>query len=76
MAKHMGMEIERWTDTESWLKKYRERWMRRNKESELFRIEEIYRHMEELPPQNKIFTYYGPEQDGSVDIAVLDGLEN
>jgi len=76
MAKHMGIRLERWTDTEDWLKKYREHWMKRNKESELFRIEELFRHMEEMPPQNKIFTYYGPEQDGSVDIVVLDGLEN
>ena len=63
-AKHMGLKPKRWTDTEKWLEKYRALWLRRNKESELFRIEEIFRHMEELPPQNKIFTYYGPEQCG------------
>ena len=64
-AKHMGVEIERWTDTEKWLKNYRALWLGRNKESELFRIEELFRHMEEMPPQNKIFTYYGPEQCGT-----------
>lgn len=72
MAKHMGISLKRWTDTEGWLEKYRERWMKRNKESELFRIEEIFRQMEKMPPQNKIFTYYGPEQDGSVDVVALD----
>lgn len=62
--KHMtGTEPERWTNTEEWLKKYRELWVKKNKESELFRIEEFFRGVEALPPQNKIFTYYGPEMD-------------
>ena len=64
-AEHMGIELERWTNTEKWLKNYRTLWLKRNKESELFRIEELFRHMEEMPPQNKIFTYYGPEQCGT-----------
>ena len=64
-AKHMGIELERWTDTEKWLENYRAQWLKRNKESELFRIEDMFRHMEEMPPQNKIFTYYGPEQCGT-----------
>jgi len=62
-AKHMGIELERWTDTEKWLKQYRKLWLEKNKESELFRIEEFFRSVEALPPQNKIFTYYGPEMD-------------
>ncbi len=62
--KHMtGTEPERWTNTEDWLKEYRELWVKKNKESELFRIEEFFRGVEALPPQNKIFTYYGPEMD-------------
>ena len=62
--KHMtGTEPERWTDTEKWLKNFRELWVSKNKESELFRIEEFFRSVEALPPQNKIFTYYGPEMD-------------
>ncbi len=76
MAKHMGIKLERWTDTEKWLAKYRAQWLKRNKESELFRIEEIFRHMESMPPQNKIFTYYGPEQDGTPDVAPTEGLED
>ena len=76
IAKHMGIELERWTDTEEWLKKYRVQWLKRNKESELFRIEEIFRHMESMPPQNKIFTYYGPEKNAVADIALVEGLEN
>ena len=63
-VKHMtGTEPERWTDTEKWLKTFRELWVSNNKESELFRIEEFFRNVEALPPQNKIFTYYGPEMD-------------
>ncbi len=63
-VKHMtGTEPERWTNTEEWLKKYRKLWLEKNKESELFRIEEFFRSVEALPPQNKIFTYYGPEMD-------------
>ncbi len=59
-AKHMGIKLERWTDTESWLENYRALWISKNKESELFRIEEFFRHLEELPPQNKIFKDYDP----------------
>ena len=76
MLKHMGFSVERWTDTEKWLKKYREQWLKRNKESELFRIEELFRHLEEMPAQNKIFTYYGPEMNAAVDIKNLEGLED
>ena len=76
MLKHMGIEIKRWTDTEKWLEKYRTQWLKRNKESELFRIEELFRHMEEMPPQNKIFTYYGPEMNAVIDIKNLEGLED
>ncbi len=62
--RHMtGTKSDRWTDTEKWLKTFRELWVSKNKESELFRIEEFFRGVEELPPQNKIFTYYGPEMD-------------
>ncbi len=76
MLKHMGCTVERWTDTEKWLEKYRAQWLKRNKESELFRIEELFRHLEEMPPQNKIFTYYGPEINAVVDIKNLEGLED
>lgn len=64
-AKHMGIELERWTNTESWLANYRTLWLQKNKESELFRIEEFFRHLEELPPQNKVFIDYAYEKTAS-----------
>ena len=48
-AKFMGAQVNRWTNAQSWLKKYRESWLRSNKESELCRIEELFLDMENMP---------------------------
>ena len=40
--------IKRVTDTEKWLKKYREKWLLGNKESELSEIEKVFRFYESL----------------------------
>ena len=43
-----GTKTERTTDTESWLSKYRAHWLEQSKESELCRIEEMFRQMQAL----------------------------
>lgn len=45
-AKLEGIAVTRMTDTEEWLKKYRTKWMQKNKESELCNIEELFRYCE------------------------------
>lgn len=45
-AKFADYEIERYTDTEQWLKKYRIKWVEKNKESELCEIEKMFRTFE------------------------------
>ena len=47
-AKSIGYKLDRWTDTEHWLKTYRRQWLKKNKESELEKIEELYRTMESV----------------------------
>jgi len=42
-----GYEIERVTDTKAWLKNFREQWLKKNKESELYRLEEVFLYCEE-----------------------------
>ena len=41
-AKFAGYKIDKCANTEQWLKKYRVKWLEKNKESELFRIEEMF----------------------------------
>ncbi len=41
-------DVTRVTDTEKWLKAFREKWTAKNKESELYRIEEFFRGWEKL----------------------------
>jgi len=48
LAKSLGDPIERKTDTEAWLKRYREAWLLKNKESELPRIEEQFRFLDAM----------------------------
>ena len=45
-GKLAGYEIERYSDTEQWLKKYRIKWVEKNKESELCEIEKMFRILE------------------------------
>ena len=45
-AKLEGMKVKRITDTEEWIRKYRAKWMQKNKESELCNIEEMFRYCE------------------------------
>lgn len=45
-AKLAGYDIRRYTDAEAWLKKYRVKWMQKNKESELREIEKMFRELE------------------------------
>jgi len=45
-AKIMGYKVNRITDTEEWLAKYREKWMKKNKKSELHNIENMFMYME------------------------------
>lgn len=45
-AKLAGYKIERTSDTENWLKKYRSRWLEVNKESELSEIEKMFLTLE------------------------------
>lgn len=42
-----GKKITRITDTDKWLQKYRAKWLAKNKPSELFRIEEMFKYIEE-----------------------------
>ena len=41
-AKLAGYETERVSNTEEWLGKYRQKWLEKNKPSELYRIEEMF----------------------------------
>ena len=47
-AKLAGLECERLTDTEEFLNAYGERWLKKNKPSDLWRIEEILRYVENI----------------------------
>ncbi len=47
MMQLRGYPVERVTNTESWLAKYRENWLRKNKESELAEIEKMFHRIEE-----------------------------
>lgn len=44
----LGIEVHRITNTMDWLQRYKEMWRKKNKESELFRIEEIFVYYEEI----------------------------
>lgn len=46
-AKITGTPAQRFTDTRAWLRKYRQKWMEKNKKSELHRIEEMFVYCEE-----------------------------
>ncbi len=48
LAKVFGTPIARKTDTEAWLKRYREAWLLSSKESELERIEEQFRFLDAM----------------------------
>jgi chromosome segregation and condensation protein ScpB len=48
LAKALGDPIARKTDTEAWLKRYREAWLLSNKESELGKIEEQFRFLDTM----------------------------
>ncbi len=48
LAKALGNPITRKTDTEAWLKNYREAWLLSSKESELSRIEEQFRFLDAM----------------------------
>jgi hypothetical protein len=43
-----GIRVQRLTDTEAFLARYREKWLEKNKESELSRIEDIFRYCDSL----------------------------
>ena len=47
-GKLAGLSFERVTDTEKFLKKFAEKWLKKNKPSELWRIEEVLRYMESI----------------------------
>ena len=47
-AKLAGAPVERLTDTEAFLGRYRNKWLQKNKISELTRIEDIFRYMENI----------------------------
>lgn len=47
-AKIAGYSIERKSDTSQWLKKYRQIWIEKNKESELREIERLFEFMEQV----------------------------
>ena len=47
-AKLGGFPVERLTDTEAWIAKYRAKWLAKNKESELRNIEEMLRYCEAI----------------------------
>ena len=47
-AKLSGYKVERLTDTEAFLGRYHEKWLLKNKPSELTRIEDIFRYMESI----------------------------
>ena len=41
-AKFAGYEIEKYADVMAWLERFKEKWLEKNKPSELFRIEEMF----------------------------------
>lgn len=45
-AQTAGYLVSRRTDTETWLKKYRQKWLEKNKESELSKIETVFLYMD------------------------------
>lgn len=45
-AKFAGYGVERYSDTEQWLKKYRAKWVQKNKEYELREIEKMFLTLE------------------------------
>ena len=45
-ASTLGYDVTRWTNTESWLSKYRAMWLTKNKESELPEIEKMFRYLD------------------------------
>ena len=47
LAALAGWSMERLTDTEAFLARYRRKWLQKHKESELGRIEELFRHQEQ-----------------------------
>ncbi|MBE6701233.1 MAG: hypothetical protein E7582_05025 [Ruminococcaceae bacterium] len=47
-ARMMGQDVTRTIDTEAWLKKYRENWLKGNKESELRNLEEVFRYCDKI----------------------------
>ena len=46
-AKMQGIDIERKTSAKVWLQKYHDKWLEKNKESELSKIEEMFLYLEE-----------------------------
>ena len=46
-AKLAGYELERVSSTEEWLCKYRQKWLEKNKASEVYRIEEMFLYYEQ-----------------------------
>ena len=48
LAKAEGKVVNRVTDTEEWLEKYSQKWLKKNKESELYKIEEMFIACEKL----------------------------
>lgn len=46
-AKMDGIDVDKIVDTKSWLAKYRDKWMQKNKKEELYRIEEMFLYCEE-----------------------------
>ncbi len=45
--KPLGKDFTRVTNTYEWLAKYKKKWLEKNKESELYRIEEMFKYCEE-----------------------------
>ena len=54
MMKLYGYGVSRLTDTEKWLKKYRNNWLIQNKESELYEIEKMFHLVEDAIAQGKV----------------------
>ena len=46
IAKSENYQNVRYTDTKAWLKKYRQKWVQKNKESELSAIESMFMYFE------------------------------
>jgi len=45
-AKYLDLDVQRYHDTEEWIKKYSKQWIKKNKESELPKIIEMFRYMD------------------------------